>query len=193
MERLVEIADELLTLSREEGFFLWYAQSYTYRGVIGQATGDHRARRQMLEGLELWEQTGSRLTSVMMNVLCAEALYRLGDDDEAFRRLEVAEAETARQEGLLAPDIWRLRGRLLARQGEHSAAEAAYCQAIERAQAQHALSLELRAALDLYELRAQDGPAHEPRAALTGLLERFTQGLDRPELVRARIIVRAPT
>jgi hypothetical protein len=145
----------------------------------------------MLEGLELWEQTGSRLTLVMMNVLCAEALYRLQDDDEAFRRLDVAEAETARQEGLLAPDIWRVRGRLLTRQGERSKAEAAYCQAIERAQKQHALSLELRAALDLYELRAQDGPAHESRAALTALLKRFTQGLDRPELVRASAIVRA--
>jgi hypothetical protein len=103
----------------------------------------------------------------------------------------VAEAETARQEGLLAPDIWRVRGRLLARGGQRSAAEAAYCQAIERAQAQHALSLELRAALDLYELRAQDEAAHESRAALTVLLNRFPQGLDRPELVRARAIVRA--
>jgi class 3 adenylate cyclase/tetratricopeptide (TPR) repeat protein len=193
MERLAEIADELLALSGEEGFFLWYAQSYTFRGIIAQALGDHRARRQMLEGLELWEQTGSRLTLVMMNVLCAEALYRLGDDNEAFRRLEVAEVETARQEGLLAPDIWRVRGRLLARQSERSAAEAAYCQAIERAQEQHALSLELRAGLDLYELCAQDGRAEEGRALLTGLLGRFTQGLDRPELARASAIVKAPT
>lgn len=190
MQRLVKIVDELLELSREEGFFLWYAQAYTYRGVIGQALGDHRARHQMLEGLELWEQTGSRLTLVMMNVLCAEALYRLHDDDEAFRRLDVAEAETARQEGLLAPDIWRVRGRLLAHQGQRSTAEAAYCQAIERAQKQHALSLELRAALDLYELRAQDEAAHDSRAALTSLLKRFTQGLDRPELVRASAVVR---
>ena len=60
---------------------------------------------------------------VMMNVLCAEAFYRLGDDNEAFRRLEVADAETARGEGLLAPDIWRVRGRLLTRQGERSAAD----------------------------------------------------------------------
>ena len=191
MQRLVKIVDELLELSREEGFFLWYAQAYTYRGVIGQALGDHRARHQMLEGLELWEQTGSRLTLVMMNVLCAEALYRLQDDDEAFRRLDVAEAETARQEGLLAPDIWRVRGRLFARQSERSTAEAAYCQAIERAQKQHALSLELRAALDLYELRTENEAVHESRAALTALLKRFTQGLDRPEIVRASAIVRA--
>ena len=45
----------------------------------------------------------------------AEAFYRLGDDDEAFRRLEIAEAEMrARREAVLAPDIWRVRGRLFA-------------------------------------------------------------------------------
>jgi hypothetical protein len=103
----------------------------------------------------------------------------------------VAEAEMeARQEGLLAPDIWRVRGRLLARQGERAAAEASYRQALERAGAQQALSLELRTALDLYDLQAEDGPADESRALLARLLARFTQGLDRPEPARAAAIVR---
>ncbi|MGH8932202.1 MAG: AAA family ATPase [Egibacteraceae bacterium] len=190
MERLLSIVDELLALSREENFFLWYAQAYTYRGVVAQALGDDRARRQMLEGLELWEQTGARATLVMMNVLCAEALYRLGDDDEAFRRLDVAEAEMARGQGMLAPDIWRVRGRLLARRGERSAAEAAYREAITRSRAQHALSLELRAALDLFELHTEDGHAEESRALLAGIVGRFNQGLDRPEVARARDIAR---
>jgi hypothetical protein len=128
----------------------------------------------------------------MMNILCAEAFYRLGDDDEAFRRLDAAEAEMiARQEGLLGPDTWRVRGRLLARQGECRAAEAAYCLAIERARAQRADSLELRAVLDLYDLLAEEGRAENGRAVLAGLLARFTQGFDRPELARATAIVQA--
>jgi class 3 adenylate cyclase/tetratricopeptide (TPR) repeat protein len=192
MERLVDIADELLKLSKEEDFFLWYAQAYTFRGIVGEALGDHRARHQMLEGLELWEQTGARLTLVMMNVLCAEAFYRLGEDEEAFRRLQVAETEMERRrEGPLAPDIWRVRGRLLARQGEPSAADAAYRRAMERARGQNALSLELRAALDLYDLHAHLGRAEDGRALLAGVLEQFTQGHDRPELARAAAIVHA--
>jgi tetratricopeptide (TPR) repeat protein len=183
-----------MVLSRKKNFSVWYAVVYTYQGLVAEALGEEqRARTQMLEGLERFAQTGSRLTLVMMNVLCAGAFYRLGDDDEAFRRLEVAEAETARQEGLLAPDIWRIRGRLLARRGERSAAEATYYQAIERARAQHALSLELRAGLDLYELCAQDARADQGRALLAGVLARFTQGFDRPELTRARAIIQAPT
>ncbi|MGH3784666.1 MAG: hypothetical protein ACRDRO_29650, partial [Pseudonocardiaceae bacterium] len=189
--RLSGITEELMALVKDVDFFFWYVVTYTYQGLIAETLGEEeRARTQMLEGLELFAQTGSRLTLVMMNVLCAEAFYRLGDDDEAFRRLGVAETESARREGLLAPDIWRVRGRLLARQGKRSAAEAAYCQAIERAQAQHALSLELRAGLDLYELWAQDGRAEEGRALLAGVLARFTQGFDRPELARASAIVR---
>ncbi len=194
MDRLAGIAEELMALVKEVDFFFWYVVTYTYQGLIAEVLGEEeRARTQMLEGLELFSQTGSRLTLVMMNVLCAEAFYRLGDDDEAFRRLGMAEAETARHEGLLAPDIWRVRGRLLTRQGERSAAEAAYYQALERAQAQRALSLELRAGLDLYELWAQDGRAEEGRALLAGILGRFTQGFDRSELARAIAIVRAPT
>jgi class 3 adenylate cyclase/tetratricopeptide (TPR) repeat protein len=191
MERLAGIADELLTLAKEEDFFLWYAQAYTFRGIVAQALGEAQARQQMIEGLELWEQTGARLTLVMMNVFCAEALYRLGDDDEAFQRLDVAEAETARREGPMAPDIWRLRGRLLARQGDRSTAEASYRLAMGRARTQHALSLELRAALDLHELLAENGRAEEGRSLLAGLLGRFTQGLDRPEPARAAAIVAA--
>jgi class 3 adenylate cyclase/tetratricopeptide (TPR) repeat protein len=194
MDRLLDVADELIVRSREEDLFMWYAVAVTYRGIIAEAMGNgERACKQMLEGLDLFANTRSRLTLVMMNILCAEALYRLGDDDEAFRRLQVAEAEMhARQEGLLGPDIWRVRGRLLARQGARAAAETAYCEAIERAQAQHALSLELRAALDLYELRAGDRRAEEGRELLADVLGRFTQGLDRPEPARAAAILRAP-
>lgn len=193
LDRLAGITDELMALVKEVDFFFWYVVTYTYQGLIAEAVGDtERARIQMLEGLELFAQTGSRLSLVMMNVLCAEAFYRLGDDDEAFRRLATAETEMARREGLLAPDIWRVRGRLLARQGERSLAEAAYHQAIQRARTQRALSLELRAGLDFYELCTQDGRAGEGRTLLEGVLSRFTQGFDRPELARARAILRAP-
>jgi tetratricopeptide (TPR) repeat protein len=193
MDRLVDVADELLALSGDEDFFLWHAIATTYRGAIAQALGDvKRAGEQMREGLELFAQTGSHLTLVMMNVACAEALWRLGDDDEALRRLEVAEAQvTAGHEGLMAPDIWRIRARLLERQGERSAAEATYRKAMERAHAQQARSLELRAALDLYDLHVTVGRAEEARALLASLLKGFTQGLDRPELARARAAIKA--
>jgi class 3 adenylate cyclase/tetratricopeptide (TPR) repeat protein len=192
MERLLDIAEELIDLSQNEDFFFWYADAYWYRGVIAEAMGDAElARTEMREGAELFARTGARLSLVMMNVICAEALYRMGDDDEAFRLLDLAEADmTARGEGLLAPDIWRVRGRLLARRGNLSEAEAAYNHAMEQARAQHAVSLELRAALDFFELRDEQGRAEEGRILLYELLKNFTQGFDRPELARASAIAR---
>jgi predicted ATPase len=190
--RLADTTEELMALVKDVDFFFWYVVTYTYQGLIAEAVGDEeRARTQMLEGLELFAQTGSRLSLVMMNVLCAEAFYRMGDDEEAFRRLEMAETDMTRREGLLAPDIWRVRGRLLARQGERSLAETAYREAIQQARMQHALSLELRAGLDLYDLCAQQERAEEGRALIAGILAHFTQGFDRPELAHARAIIRA--
>ena len=191
MGSLAGIADELLVLSKEEDFFLWYAVASLYRGIAAVSLGEPNPQKLMLEGLEMWEQTGARLTLVLLNVLCAEAFYRLGDDDEAFRRLEVAEAEMrARREVVLAPDIWRIRGRLWVRQGDRGAARAAYLDAIERARAQQALSLELRAAIDLYELESGNGRAEEAGTLLAGVLQRFTQGLDRAEPVLAAALLR---
>lgn len=191
MGTLAGIADELLLLSKEEDFFPWYAQACVYRGIGAQSLGEANSRRLMLEGLKLWEETGARLTLVMLNVLCAEAFYRLGDDDEAFRRLEIAEAEMrARRETILEPDIWRVRGRLWARQGDRRAAAGAYREAMDRARGQQALSLELRAAIDLYELEAGNGRGEDARCRLAGVLQRFSQGLDRPEPVLAGALLR---
>jgi class 3 adenylate cyclase/tetratricopeptide (TPR) repeat protein len=191
MGALAGIADELLVLAKEEDFFPWYAKACVYRGIAAQSLGEPNPQKLMLDGLELWEQTGARLTLVLLNVLCAEAFYRMGDDDEAFRRLEVAEAEMrARRETVLAPDIWRIRGRLWARQGDRGAAAAAYRDAIDRARAQQALSLELRAAIDLYELEAGNGRADEAGKLLASVLQRFTQGLDRAEPVLAAALLR---
>ena len=187
MGSLAGIADELLVLSKEEDFFPWYAVASLYRGLAAVSLGEPNAQKLIFEGFEVWgEQTSARLTLVLLNVLSAEAFYRLGDDDEAFRRLEIAEAEMrARREAVLAPDIWRVRGRLFARRGDAGAAEAAYREAIDRARGQHALTLELRAALDLYELKAGVGADEESRNLLAGVLQRFPESQQQSEPARA--------
>ena len=192
MERLGEIAAELTELAREESFFLWCAVALSYRGLIGLTLGDERAEAQVKEGLELMVQTRTQLTFVQMNVLWAEALCRLGRDERAWERLDVAEAEMrSRQEGLCAPEIWRLRGGILARRGQMGAAEATYREAMGRASAQHALSLELRATLDLYDLQHRQERPEEALSALSELSARFVQGPDGVEQARAAEILRS--
>ncbi|CAN5897757.1 AAA family ATPase [soil metagenome] len=190
IERLCDVADELRSLCKDEGFLLWLAVGENYRGVIGLALGEEDARTRMQEGLELFLQTGTRVTLVLVYVMMAEALYELHEDEEAFRLLDEAEAEMeARGERLNAPEIWRVRGRLLARRGDAAAAEAAYRHALHFAGQQKVRSLELRAALDLYDLLATNGRVEEGRARLAASLDSLPEGLDRPEPARALAIL----
>ena len=195
LDRLRDSADELLALCKDEDFFMWYSVGYTYRAIVSEALGDQEeALALMDEGLELFEQTDSRLTLVLMNVLCADALHRLGEDKRAMEKLSVAETEMRdRDEGLFAPEIWRVRGTILGSGGNGTAAEAAYREAIYRARRQGAVALELRAALDLYDLRVQLGQATHAHALLATPLARYTEGFDQSEPSRAAAILRSPS
>jgi class 3 adenylate cyclase/tetratricopeptide (TPR) repeat protein len=191
MDRLLEPADELITLSKDEDFFLWYSVGYTYRAIIAEALGErNQALALMDEGLELFEQTDSRLTLVLMNVLCAESFHRLGHSGRALDKLQVAETEMReRDEGLFAPEIWRIRGAILADKQDEVGAEASFREAIHRARQQNAVALELRAALDLYDLMVGQGRAEPSRDALSEPLSRYSEGFDQPEPSRAAAIL----
>ena len=192
MIRLRDIADELRQLSHDEGFFMWYAVAEIYRGVIGEALGESDARRRMKEGLELFLQTRTRVTAVMMNVIVAEALCRRGGGDEGLRRLDDAEAEAIqREERFYAPEIWRIRGRVFARRGLDARAEFAYGRALELATTQGARSLALRAALDLYDLYAAQGRGEEASPHLSVICHASQWPDAHPEFHRARAILAA--
>jgi tetratricopeptide (TPR) repeat protein len=191
MARLQEIADELCILARDDGFYLWQAVAETYLGIIAHARGEKDSRKHMLEWRELFLQTRTRVTLVMMNVMIAEALYDLGDDDQAFHLLDEAELELrTRDEGLDAPEIWRVRGRLLARRGARAEAEAAFRESLVFAGRQKARSLELRAALDLHDFLSSIGRGDDGRTLLAAITDRSALPLDRPEPRRAMAILR---
>jgi tetratricopeptide (TPR) repeat protein len=144
----------------------------------------------MREGLELFAQTRTRVTAVMMNVIVAQALYDVGEDAEALSLLEDAEKDSReRDEGFYAPEIWRVRGRFFARQGKLEQAESAYRRALELAAMQKAHSLALRAALDLFELLDAEGRTGEGRASLAIAFDGAHWPTDRPEPARARTLL----
>jgi tetratricopeptide (TPR) repeat protein len=176
------VAEELVSLCREEGFALWHGVGCAYLGMALASAGDpEQARRQIVEGLELFQQTGARLTLVMMNLEAAEALLPHGEDPTPY--LDAAEEEMeARAEGMMAPEIWRLRGRWHRIQGREAETRAAFAEARRRAADQGATLLELRALLDLVDVPDPDvGDVEELRT----VYGRFTQGFGHPELQQA--------
>ena len=193
--RLHDIAEELREISHEEGLFMWYAVAEIYLGIIGQESAEPGARKRIMEGLELFAQTKTQVTAVMMQVIVAEQLFAFAEDDEVTRILDSAEYDAvARSERFYLPELWRMRGRISARQADVSAAESAYRTALHIATEQKAHSLELRAALDLYDLLAELGRDDEGRDLLSSILdnEDVAWTPDRPEPMRARAILARP-
>ena len=116
----------------------------------------------------------------------AEAQAAAGRGGEALATLEDAFGALGENE-LWRPDLLRLRGDLLAQQGEDlDAAEAAYREAIERAHAMGALLFELRAATGLARLLQRRGRTAEAHALLAPVYARFTDGFELRDLIEAK-------
>jgi len=161
-------ADELRVLCRDEGFFLWHAVALTYRGAAAALQGrGEQARQLMNDGLAEFVQTGARLTLVPMNVMCAQACLRLGDEAEAAQLLDVAQAEAdTRNERMWEPEIDRVRGALLRRRGDLAGAELSLQRALGKARGQQAVALAQRAQADLHALYLDTDRAAQAQALI---------------------------
>jgi predicted ATPase len=184
-------AETLHGLATEGGFLLWAAQGRIYRGWAQAVTEDAEAGlAEMRAGLESYRLTGSDLMTPQFCIMMAEALLRAGRPGEALASLSrgLRYVEESR-EHVHEPELHRLRGETLIAQGAISAGEASLAKAIERAQAQQAKMLELRAALVLARLRRDQGRDEEAAQILRPLVEWFHEGNDLPELLEARSIL----
>ena len=187
VDEVVRVANEVRALSEDEGFVMWHAVGTVYRGVAAAVQDDAPlADGLMRDGLVEFAQTGSRLTLVAMNVLCARARILLGDADAAWRHLERAQIEAdTRNERMWEPEIDRMRASLDLRRGDVAGAEASLRRALAKAHGQKARALELRAALDLHQILADSGRNAEGHALVEGLVSAFDPGSVQPEVVRA--------
>jgi predicted ATPase len=97
-------------------------------------------------------------------------------------------------EGYWRSELYRLQGRCQLADGDADAAQASFRQALEVAQRQSAKSLELRAAMDLSDLWANQGQRVEAHELLAGVYGWFTEGFDTTDLrqAKARLVALAP-
>lgn len=164
-EKVRELAQEALTLSRSHNFTFW-----TGWAEIMLAWSLHRddateTRERMRQGLQLWQSTGSLLGLSYFQCLLAE----MAGGAEAALLLDNAEHFAAQQgEHFWLPEIHRQRGSFYLREDYADAterAEASFRKAADIARVLGAAALEQRALTSLATLRPTgQAPEHQARA-----------------------------
>jgi tetratricopeptide (TPR) repeat protein len=146
--------------------------------------------RLLREGYSGWTRFGGRFFSMLHAVSAAKVLLDAGRRDEATEFLLAGEKTLQEtDEKYQAARLLSLRGRLGELDCDAAAAETAYRQAIAIAEHQGALLFSLQAATLLARLCQSQGRPDEADAALRPIYERFTEGFDFPDLVRARALL----
>ena len=162
-----------------------------YLGLISHELGEPGARTRITEGFELFAQTKTRVTSVMMKVLVAERLC--AEDDDSTRPAQSGQrrirGRRARRGVLRTGDLAGARP-IAGPSGRACARESLYRRALRAAGAQHAHSL----ARALRSTSTSSSPPHGREAeGRAHLAEVFHDDVGwtgaQPEQARARAIL----
>ena len=188
-------AEVSTAIANEHRFSFWLGGGLVLRGWAMAEQGERASgMADLRQGLATWKAAACVTYRTYFLALLAEALGRDGRIEEGLDVL--AEALTLMHEtgeGLHGAELYRLQGEFLIRReaGQDAFAEAETCfhQALALARAQHAKSLELRAAVSLARLRQKKGRQTEARPMLAECYDWFTEGFDTPDLRDAKTLL----
>jgi predicted ATPase len=184
-------ADQMVTMTTEQGFPQWRAQGDIYRGWIKVKNGD------VTEGLALLHSSSIAYRAIGTESLMPHYLALLASAREIAGQIEGAltllddALQIAERTGerWFAAELNRHKGQLLLRQGHSEAAEELYRQALRIAREQEAKLWELRAAMSLARLRRDQGRRVEGRDLLAPVYGWFTEGFDTADLKEAKTLL----
>jgi predicted ATPase len=173
---------------------LWHLWARAFRAMLAIKQGDVAGGSRALRG-ELEAAGDARFLPRFLLPLgeLAAGLGELGDVAGGLATVDEALARCdARSERWYQPELLRIKGDLLLRDGEHrSFGEAEQCLARsdEMARGQGALFWELRTALTLARLRIEQDRRTDARSGLAQVYDKFTEGFETADLVAARALL----
>jgi predicted ATPase len=185
-----ESAEALISLSSERGFERYIANGTLLRGWALAAQG--KAEREISEtrqGLDTRSLIGLRRAFHLS--LLADAYGKCGQVaqglDVLAEAMDLIEKSGSRR---WEPELYRLRGELLLKQGgDEAQVENDFLHVLEVARRQEAKSLELRAATSMARLWQGQGKRDEARELLSGIYGWFTEGFDTADLQDAKALL----
>jgi class 3 adenylate cyclase/tetratricopeptide (TPR) repeat protein len=157
-----------------------------------------RAAEVGLRGVVELDQLGERGWLSTVAGLAAEALYRLGRDDEAWELTERAEEAGAHDDVITQMLIRQVRGKLLIRRGKLHDAEQLAREAVALGEPTDALEVKATAYRDLAIILAAVGKRNEALAALDEARNLYDQkghtvGVARVEELRSDLVATLPS
>jgi tetratricopeptide (TPR) repeat protein len=187
---LFQCSNETLELATKQGFIFWMAESHLCRGYGFLLRDDFAmAEQEILEGLEIFKQSGAALSLSHFYATLAEIRFRLDDKTGAFDWIAKALEASARFGNTFhLSEIHRLHGEFLVTKSLMDA-EQHFQKSLEVARQQRALSCELRAALSLARLRQQQGQLTEGANLLEAVCRHFQEGHQSPDYQEARLLI----
>ncbi len=141
------------------------------------------------DAFDVCHRAGWRMSHPEFNGALAVGLAGLGRLDEAFAAVNEAldgAAQCEHGRDLFFAELLRVKGEILLQRGAVSAAEGLFREALNVAQQQEAMLWELRAALSLARVRANQGRGDEARWLVAQVYDRFTEGFAAPDLRAAK-------
>jgi tetratricopeptide (TPR) repeat protein len=139
-----------------------------------------------------WNASGGHLNVPYLKAALAEALARQGDLDAGLHLIEECLDQIERpgwHERVWLPEVLRLKGWMLMRQGKLPEAEAQLRLSIDWARRQEARSWELRSSTTLAELLAASGKCDAAHDLLASIYGSFTEGFDTHDVKAARTML----
>ena len=190
-DAVVEHSRALRSLADEHGLPFYQALAEILAGCAAiQHGAEAKAVECLNRGIEAWRNLDSGLALPWFLGEFAAGLSSIGRYDEA---LEVVHDALSRSEESgerqFAPELHRIAGMALLRQGNLAEAESFLRRAIEIARTQGARMWELRAATGLARLLGDSGRRGEARAILIEIHNWFSEGFDIADLKDAKALL----
>jgi predicted ATPase len=186
-EKAKEIGEECIVLCDEHGIMLEKAWvSCPYGWAIAQLGRVEEGIQLTRAALHIQLSIGAQVARPQFLAMFSETLWRGGRIAEAVAAAEEGLAVSARnEERYYDAELWRLKGELLALQGQAAEAESCFHKAIKISCQQAAKSFELRAATSLARLWQKQGKRKEALQLLGDIYGWFTEGFDTADLREA--------
>jgi len=191
LQHAEELIEKLIALSDRYSVATYHALGIALKGTLAVN------RNQPGPGIELLRSALDALSAQQYNLLLtsfigslADGLRKNGQLEEAAIAVNGAIAR-ATNSGLRLdlPELLRIKSQIFVAQRDPVAAKECLFQSISVARSQSALGWELRSTTDLAQLLFEGGQRVDAQQALALVMERFTEGFETEDLMRARALL----